>query len=511
MFINRQPRPAIYGALVGAALLCGLILTVVDGERIRREWLPSGWDETAYIVRVCTDRSILKEQGLVQYLIHLGNRGTPPAFRVAAFPVIFLTDPNPVLLRSVALLSLMLSALLLFLAGQQIASVGAGIIWASAFAFSTGPFLASMRFGTETTLYPAIACCLYAVARWFRKGRPDAVTIIALALSTGVGALSKASFFVIFVPLVGVAMLVAPDKDQRSWRAILGAIACGILVAIPWWLVNGVTAFEYALYASGFSRHDFPWATEATANLLGVPFMISFLVFLAWVLARARTFWKALDKMSTNFILACLAGCLPLTLLHFASVNHNMRLLTPALIPLTGIVAVLFDRGSVLRPRLLPIVAILVLVAQTGAVAWASVHEDQWDWERLRKLTRTYGVPSPAIVHLGLGIAFNPFTIQYPWICQGERVSEQWLWHYEEGPIDWGKVDEQIDRADIVLTVPNLLGVFKDKQYLDNQHNAELAERLRARSDTWEPVTLDVGRDSKMDLLVFLRRSRFHL
>jgi hypothetical protein len=69
-----------------------------------------------------------------------------------------------------------------------------------------------------------------------------------------------------------------------------------------------------------------------------------------------------------------------------------MRLLTPALMPLTGIVAVLFDLGSVLQRRLLAVSAILVLVAQTWTVVLSRLHdtEDQWDWGQLRKVARTY-------------------------------------------------------------------------------------------------------------------------
>jgi len=69
----------------------------------------------------------------------------------------------------------------------------AGVLWATVFCFSTGSFVASMHFGTETVLYPAIAGLIYAIARLFRNGQPDALTIAVLAFSTGVGALSKLS------------------------------------------------------------------------------------------------------------------------------------------------------------------------------------------------------------------------------------------------------------------------------------------------------------------------------
>jgi hypothetical protein len=65
------------------------------------------------------------------------------------------------------------SAVILFFAGRQIANYGIGIIWSITFSFSVAPFRAAAYFGTETTLYPAVAGCLYALTRWFGKGRPD--------------------------------------------------------------------------------------------------------------------------------------------------------------------------------------------------------------------------------------------------------------------------------------------------------------------------------------------------
>lgn len=273
------------GILAAAALFCGLILAFIDTKFTIMRPFPDDYDETDYINEVCADRSIVMKQGLVEFARHfvLSPNLRPPRYRLAGFFVGLASEPGPAILRSLSLLSLFVTALLLFLSGKEISGTSAGIVWASAFAFSMGAVSAALNFGTETTfLYPALAGSLYGVARWFHKVRPDAVTVGALALSAALGSLSKLTFFAVFVPLIGAAMLLAPETDQRrrSLLAILGAIAGGTLVAIPWWLANWRGALWFAKFSSRWSiDSDVPWIINAATNLLGVPFAIGFLMF----------------------------------------------------------------------------------------------------------------------------------------------------------------------------------------------------------------------------------------
>jgi hypothetical protein len=152
---------------------------------------------------------------------------------------------------------------------------------------------------------------------------------------------------------------------------------------------------------------------------------------------------------SFEFRLCLFSRLFALLLLYIAGVNHNTRLLTLALILGIGVVAVLLDLGGLLKRRLVSAFIALLLVIQTGIIAWpiSRETEDGWDWGQRRELA--HGLSSPSIVHLILGSAFNPPQIQYAWICHGETVSEEWLWRYEEGPINWSKVNGQLERADI--------------------------------------------------------------
>jgi hypothetical protein len=246
------------------------------------------------------------------------------------------------------------------------------------------------------------------------------------------------------------------------------------------------------MWSSHHFGSDSPWLKEAAANLLGVPFAIGFLIFLGWILVRANSLWKIPNSTTWKFVVVCLAGCLPLVALHIVSVNHMMRLLTPALIPGIGVVAVLLDLGGLLKRRVLSVFIALLLVIQVAIIAWQisrMVFQDPWDWASLRELARAFGLPNPTIVVIagGLTPTFNPPQIQYPWLCHGETISEPpWL---QDHPIDWSKVNDLIAQADIVLTGPG---------------NDELERQLRERS--WMPVNLYLGVDIKATFLVFFQK-----
>jgi 4-amino-4-deoxy-L-arabinose transferase-like glycosyltransferase len=224
---------------------------------------------------------------------------------LAGFLVGLASEPSPAILRWVSLLSLALTALLLFLSGKEISGASAGLLWASGFSFSVGAFWGAWNFGTETTLYPALAGCLYGLARWFHKVRADAVTMVVLALSTALGLLSKVTFFPVFVPLLGAAVFLAPvtDRKDRSVLAVLGSVAVGTLIATPWWLINWQSALVFALWSSHHFGSGIPWLTEAATGLLGVPFAIGFLIFLGWILLRVNNLRKKLT--GTTWLVVC--------------------------------------------------------------------------------------------------------------------------------------------------------------------------------------------------------------
>jgi hypothetical protein len=130
----------------------------------------------------------------------------------------------------------------------------------------------------------------------------------------------------------------------------------------------------------------------------------------------------------------------------------------------------------------------------------------QWDWSKLRKLCQDYQVPLPTIAYLGNTGTFNIPQISYPWIKAKEEMTVIWLWNYEKGPLNWDTVMESINSSNVVLTIPGLVGNPIDRQYLDNQHNAELVQRLQNHPEFSEPIVLQMEPSESDQVLVFFRK-----
>jgi hypothetical protein len=498
--------------IVAFALGCGLTLAVIAGVRIIEHPLPTGWDETSYVNDVCAERFILAKDGLVRFaksLIFLTPH-IPPGYRIAAIPT-FLLAPGPQILKAMAVVSLLLSAAILFFAIREIATFTAGVISSTFCALSAGTFMAEMYFGTETTLYPAVAGCIYAVARLLRKGELDFSTWAVVVLSTSTGALSKASFLVIIAPLASatVGLMLVGGRVRSSIQYISG-LSCGLLIGAPWWVSNWANAVEYAKNASEYSRHSFPWASEAATQLFGIPFTLGVIALLVGHATQLPSLPKCQNEIRLSFVGVCLIATVPLTLLHLFGSNHNMRLLSPALIPLSGAMAVLLD-GGWLRRWSFVAVAMPILIAQTLVIArmtFNGTQRDQWNWEEVRRIAVSRGLINPVIAHLGNGPAFNTPQIQYPWVCHGEPVRETWLWRYEDGSLDWTKLEDQLTSTEIVLTAPHYFGDEFDKDGLDNAHNDELARRLYERPEVWQSQSISLDKRGNTQILMFIRNSR---
>jgi hypothetical protein len=194
---------------------------------------------------------------------------------------------------------------------------------------------------------------------------------------------------------------------------------------------------------------------------------------------------------------------MPFVVFDILGVNHNMRLLTPALLPAAGVVSVTLELGGLLQRKLVTVCIALLFVIQTASVAWSATSDppDQWDWKQLRELAQASGLSHPSIVQLGYGSAFSPPQIAHPWACKGESVTVRWLWRYEQGPIDWKAVNDQIAAADIVLSAPGF-----QINSLDNQHNNELVAQLRAQSDVWKATDFYFGANGESHVLGFIRQ-----
>jgi hypothetical protein len=500
---RRADLVAIAMAITALTALLALI-----GLHWYRYPLTIGWDEAGYFNQILSDQGMLQTNGLEKLLRSFVSVEShrPPAYRLAAVPWWLVAAPNVTALRVLAVLGLAVSALLMFRAGFHVAGTSAGTVAAVVTFFSASTVSAAIAIGTETTLYPSVALVIFSLGRVATHRRLDRTGALALVCGVGLGSLSKTSFFLVAIP--GALAFVSAAMVLRMPRqAILHVIATGLLgglLASPWWLVNWRYAVEYARYASGFSRHAFPWLPAVVEDLLGAPFAAALVVLLtaaAWTTRRRHV---VRDDGALLAAITCLGMIVPVALTHFAGVNHNMRLLSPVILPLSLLVGLAY-RALDWRGTRVALTAFVPLL-QVGSLhrgVFADV-PDQWQWDVLRAIASRCPTPTPRVAYLGNGSSMNPPHIAMPWVRHHESVDVRWLWRFEQGPIDWDRIHATADSSQVIVTVRGMTGLPENAQQLDNAHNQEFFTWLSSddRFDGPIPLRADVRSEHVIDVFV---------
>ncbi|HET8925057.1 MAG TPA: glycosyltransferase family 39 protein [Candidatus Acidoferrum sp.] len=432
------------------------------------------------------------------------------------------------------------STWLIYLTARRVGSSLAGSFAVLVFCLAPEVVSAAIYFSTEGTLFVAISAMLYFLSAYWSAGEEHSINWAGLGLAIGLGLLSKASFVLIAFPILAYT-LIASYRRLGALNLVpwVKAGVLAFLVAGPWWLINIRPAVGYAKFALdqprnslGGGSHSFErWLSTIAQGLLGHG--LSILI----ILVVALGFYKIVVRREVVFdpaqrtaLIACTCGVVPIVLIQLAGTNDLLRYLTPAMIPLAILVGVLADKTGWTRrwplagaSALCFGIQLLMLVAPVvfpntqvidpgfanGGLPWrVMVRFDQWDWKPLQHIGQNCGITAPVISYLGNGRAFNPRQIEYPWILGGTTLPEpQWLWRYESGPLEWQKVMGFVSQSDMVVTAPHYVGQVSDKQDLDNQHNAEFAERLAQDPRFQGPIRLEMGRFEPVEVLVFLRKN----
>jgi len=498
------------------------------------------WDEAQYFNDVQIDVQRLQ----AGRLLTLGGRllmkswGRPPAFRLLALPFLAVFGFHTATARLVSLACFGLSAWFIYLATRRIGSRAAAAFAVLVFALSPEVVSASIFFGTDTSVYLATSAMLYYLFVGWTDESENPSSWIGLGLAIGLGFLAKTSFVLIALPVLAFSLVVSRWRrlgvPGLAWRLKAGVLA--LLVAAPWWLLNIKSSLAYTQYARAFVRNSLGppspvtwmrWLNTVLQCLLGhgISILIG-LVVIVWfrnAIIRRETVLDPLQKVALG---ACACAGVPILLAQLSGTNHLLRHVSPAVIPLAIVVGVLTDKTGWTRsgaafaiPGILFCAQLIMIVAPVlfpnsrpvdlgflnGSLPWrAMARFDQWDWKPLRDISRSCGIEGPKISYLGNGRAFNQPQIQYPWVAQGASVPDvTWLWRYEEGPLDWQKVMSSVGQSDIVLTAPHYTGEAKYKEDVDNQHNAEFADRLSRDPRFQKPIIVEMGRFGPVEVLVF--------
>ena len=532
-------------------LFAGAVILVILVAATR--WIlahPYGihWDEAYYFNEALTDIHKLHSGNLRQLVSILigGDPFRPPAYRLLALPFLGLFGFHTVMARFVTLVCWLATCGFIYLTARRIASQAAAAVAVLVFCLAPEVLSASTFFSTEGPLLLATSAMLYFLLDYWS----DALGLqgwIGLGLALGLGLLSKITFILIAFPILALTFVWHGPKPFRiqALAPFFKSVALAFIVAAPWWLKNIIRAVDYSRVIRQESRESFgapslltsaKWLGSVTMGLLGPA--ITVLICLVVIVSVRRILIKrqaVLQPVQRTAVWACVCAGLPLVVLQLSGVNHNLRYLTPAVIPLGIAVGVLSDATGWIRSRTAAAITGLLIVAQllmivtpvvfpkpypvdpglvNGALPWGIwVRFEQWDWKPLRDIASSCDLQQPKIAFLGMGRPINPPQIEYPWFVDGTvssdawfwRFQPVWLWRYTEGPPDWEKVMSASNQSDIVLTAPGFIGQVSDKQDLDNRYNREFAERLAADPLFQGPIRLRMGRFEPVEVTVFVK------
>ncbi len=502
-----------------------------------------GWDETQYLNEVAIDTHRL-QAGM---LIKLGGRilikswGRPPAYRLLAVPVLALFGFHTATARLVTLTCFGLSAWFIYLATRRIASQAAGAFAVLVFCLAPQVVSASIWFSSEGPLYLATSAMFYYLfASWIDTSEQSR-NWIGLGLAVGLGLLSKSSFVLIGLPVLAFALVADRWKPLGVLMSVslrkAGFLA--VLVAGPWWVLNIKSSIAYAGYARDFGRNSLGspspvtwtrWLGTVLEGLLGygLSILIALVVvaFVVKVISGRENTLTDLQKMALG---ACACAGLPIVLAQLSGTNHLLRHISPAIIPLAIVIGMLADNigwtrsGAAIAVSSILLCTNLLMILDpvvvpnkypvdsglvNGSLPWRiMVRSDQWDWGSVKTIGDNCGVDDPKVSYLGDGRAFNQPQIEYPWAVKGLSTDVEWLWRYEDGPLDWQKVMDAAGQSDIVVTAPGYEGQISNSENLDNQHNSELAQRLSLDGSFRQPIRLRMGRFEPVDVLIFLNNN----
>lgn len=336
------------------------------------------WDEAEYLNNVHVDLQRLYSGRLLRLggRLLIGSRGIPPAYRILALPLLALFGFHTTVARLSSLACFCLSTCFTYLAARRVGDQIAGAFAALVFALSPAVITASIFFSTDAPLYLATAAMLYFLFVHWSEPSERTVTWIALGLAMGLGLWSKASFVSVAVPPMVFALII----DFRKHRSISGLLslckagALAGLIGAPWWLLNIRQAISYAKYSRDFVRDSLGqpslvtwarWLNSVIQCLLGqgVSILIALVVVaFLWkaVVKRERT----LSGLQKNAIGACACAALPIVLTQLSGINHLLRHISPAVIPIAIMVGLLADRSGWARSTALLATSSVLLFGQ---------------------------------------------------------------------------------------------------------------------------------------------------
>lgn len=530
-----------------------LVVAVLSGAALF--WVvahPFGtnWDEARLINSAQLDVNALRNDGILGLARSImgADRGRPPAARILVLPITLPFGATSATLRIVSLVSLWASLGFTYLAGRAIAGSMAGAFAAIFLVICPIVIAPNMRYYVDFPLYLSVAILMYFLLRDWQREAPTRAGWIGLGIAMGLGAWAKPPILFVAAPTLVFTLLCSQFKliAGHNLRSLLKATGLAFLLMSPWWILNFVPTVQKAFRSGGYVRHALGekgeletmlrWFNVFIQTMLGPALTLLTLAMVATLVVQLLRKQLQLNAKQVTAIGLCLVGALPMLAVSFIGTNHNVRLIAPALLPLAiamGMIAV-WTQWTTSRWFALVAVAIIgfqvaVMVSPNGndgryqagdaasqELLWGNPTNvmrrfEQWDWAPVKKVLDDRQLENPLIAYLGSASGLEKPHIARPWVWANQPIRITSIWSYLKGDIDWTTVMTYAAASDAVVTAPNLTGApigstpF-DRTDLDNQHNAELVDRLKQDPRFAEPIILTMGRYNPTELYLFLQK-----
>ena len=526
----------LFALIVAAIIFFSMLFFILDAP------LPSSWDEGLYFNRAHYDQQAFQKNGfggLVSVLFR-EDPHQPPAYRILALPWNLIFGVHPISLEAYALFFWCLTLWLIYLTGKLLAGVDAGAFAVVYLAICPIVIRTGKQFCTEDIFYFSIAALLWATVTIMTSDRERFMNWIALAASVFLGGMAKLSFFFILGPFVIILFFLGlRDKTAKpSPLFLMTSVGFGGLLLLPWWVLNVDDVLRFTLNITvTFDRHSLgegisiekflSWIKLIRWTILGPAAALITLLFLG-VFALHQTLFKKQQKV---ILWTLLLSIVPTLVLAFSGTNNNPRYVGPSLFLLAIVLGVIAQVTGWLMSWKKSFILVSLTMFQLTVMVWPTPgyiryqkgddsktliganytnifrRPDQWNWGSFRNLVSARGIERPIVGELGMGSAFNPPQINYPWVAQSLRADVRLLWRYEwEDPIDWERVMKAAGECDVVVTAPGFIGKISNKNHLDNQYNTELVRRLEQDGRFEGPISLNISKFEPVELAIFFRK-----
>jgi 4-amino-4-deoxy-L-arabinose transferase-like glycosyltransferase len=497
-----------------------------------------GWDEAYYVNHAVRDYQAFNRSfrdGLDS--LFFNGRDRPFAYRLIALPFSLILGPDIKLLRISSFICFFAAAVFIYFTGRRLFNTRAGLSGALIFLLSPEAIASSVRFYTEAGMYLAVAAMLYYLLRALQERQARTYTWLGLGLSLGLGLLTKISF--VIMAAVPLCMIVVSKIRQGMGKEIifsmLKAGTVAVMLSFLWWFKN----YSHALYHMEAAKDFAPFSLGPFGprlilkygfffikNIVGYFTAVLCLLAISILFSRPRKGPKSTTGLQKFMVWMCLFCGLPLLATQLLTVNHSMRLASPAIVPFAVMFSFFIGKSLENRRSGINILLAFLFLLQAGCIVSSLRYKnepsrnlweisvtktlplrEQWNWDKVYDIIDSHGIVNPSIGLLGAAAPLNPRSVEHSWVIRNKKAFVEMI------AVDAEKtnnIDEFVsacaDKYDIIITIADYPYNNIKRLAEKNAMNAPFLKKVTRDTRFYDPVYVKVGRNNETTLAICIKK-----